>query len=392
MKRWSRRIGVELLTLLVILAVLETCSRLFAPVPPLATHHDPLVGARYPRSVDRRVYNPESKRPIRFRTNSDGFRGPDWTRGKRPGVRRVAILGDSFIAAEGVEEKETLVNRLEDLLSVHTRPGEQWEVMNCGIAGSSTADQLALYRNVVREYHPDIVVVGYGTATDVVDNSRELAAHVRVSFELTEGGELARVRGGEKTVPISELMARWSRFYSWQKGRTNRLIKELRQRADQPSRIDWIFAGQEPEKMQRAWDLPAAILQQLDKETGQDGCQLVVMAVPCAIQVYRDSERELGERLPESSDFDPLHPSERLAGICQQGGIPCLLMARDFRQRAPARLSTRQDEWLFFNGIGHLNHAGHRAAAENLFAFLGSQRLAPREPASVRADRSRRKR
>jgi lysophospholipase L1-like esterase len=375
MKTWSRRIGGELLTLLVILAVLETCSRLFAPAPPLATHHDPLVGARYPRSMSRRVYNPESKQPIWFRTNADGFRGPDWPRGRQPGIRRVAILGDSFIAAEGVEEKETLVNQLEDLLSAHSRPGQQWEVMNCGIAGSSTADQLALYRNVVREYHPDILVVGYGTASDVVDNSRELAAHVRVSFELTEEGQLSRETGGEETVPISEILLRWSRFYSWQKVRTNRLIKELRQRADQPSRIDWIFAGREPEKMQRAWELTAAILEQLDRETNQDGCQLVVMAIPCAIQVYSDSESELRERLPESSKFDPLHPSERLAGICQQGEIPCLLMARNFRHRAPARLSTRQEEWLFFNGIGHLNHAGHRAAAENLFEFLGSQPL-----------------
>ncbi len=385
MKRWAKIAGMELLTLFMILGVLELCSRLFAPAPPLATRHDSLVGARYPRSMDRLVYNSESGKPVSFRTNAVGFRGPEWPLGRQPGIHRVAILGDSFIASEAVEVEETLNHKLHQLLVTRVASGDAWEVMNFGIAGSSTADQLALYQNVVRRYKPDIIVIGYGTGTDVVDNSRELASHVRVCFRLSADGRLQRDNSPPGNPGFSDAVSRLSHFYVWQKSRSNRLIKEVRKGVQQPSRIDWIFDQQESEKMTRAWKLTAAILEQLDREANRDGCKLVVMAVPCAIQVYEDSADQLAGRLPPASHFDPLYPTQRLMEICAKREILCLSMVEDFRRRAPSRLSTRQEEWLFFNGVGHLNHAGQRAAAENLFQFLVREKLVSRIPATASA-------
>ena len=375
MKKWAKIAGIELLTLLMILGVLEFCSWSFAPAPALATRHDSVVGARYPRSMDRLVYNRESGVPVSFRTNAVGFRGPEWKLGRQPGIQRVAILGDSFIAAEALEVEETLNHKLHQLLATQGAPGERWEVMNFGVAGSSTADQLALYRNVVRHYKPDIIVVGYGTGTDVVDNSRELASHVRVCFRLSPDGRLERDNSPAENSGWLDAVFRWSRFYAWQKSRSNQLIKEVRKGVQQPSRIDWIFDRQESEKMTRAWKLTAAILEQLDRETRRDGCTLVVMAVPCAIQVYEDSADQLAGRLSPASRVDPLYPTQRLLQICARREIPCLSMVGDFRRRAPSRLSTREEEWLFFNGVGHLNRAGQRAAAENLFQFLVREKL-----------------
>jgi hypothetical protein len=374
MKKQVRIIARELITIVVILVVLESCSRLFAPVLPLQTDRDPLVGARYPRSMNEQVYNSEAKRRIWINTSAAGFRGPERSLHCSPGVHRVAVLGDSYISAEAVEEENTLINKLQDLLQDSPLPGESWEVMNFGVSGSSTADQLALYRHVVRDYDPDIVVIGYGTATDVVDNSAELTSHVRVRFRLTEEGALVRKSTQTKNTQVAGLLDR-SQFYLWQKSCTNRLIKNIRRGVALPSRRDRVFAQQESEKIQRAWKLTAAILDQLDHETRRDGTQLVVMAVPCADQVYTDSEDRLSQRLAAADRFDPLHPDRRLKEICDRHQIPCLLMAEDFRQRAPSRLSTTREEWLFFHGAGHLNQAGHRAAAENLYRFLVGQQL-----------------
>jgi hypothetical protein len=287
----------------------------------------------------------------------------------------VAILGDSFIAAEALEVEETLNHKLHQLLATRLAPGGRWEVMNFGVAGSSTADQLALYRNVVRHYKPDIIVIGYGTGTDVVDNSRELASHVRVRFRISPNGHLERDNSPAGNSGLSDTVSRLSRFYVWQKSRSNRLIKAVRKGVQQPSRLDWIFDQQESEKMTRAWELTAAILEQLDRETRRDGCTLVVMAVPCAIQVYEDLADQVAHRLPPASRFDPLYPTERLLQMCANREIPCLSMVGDFRRRSPSRLSTRENEWLFFHGVGHLNRAGQGAAAENLFQFLVREKL-----------------
>src|SRR5690242_17953292 len=41
------------------------------------------------------------------RINHDGFRGPDFTEAKPPGVVRVAVLGDSYVEAMQVPEDKT---------------------------------------------------------------------------------------------------------------------------------------------------------------------------------------------------------------------------------------------------------------------------------------------
>ena len=218
-----------------------------------------------------------------------------------------------------------------------------------------------------------------------MDNSSELASHVRVCFRLSPDGRLQRDNSPAGNHGLLDAVSRLSRFYVWQKSRSNQLIKEVRKGVQQPSRIDWIFDRQESEKMTRAWKLTAAILQQLDREANQDGCKLVVMAVPCAIQVYEDSADQLAGRLPPASRFDSVYPTHRLMEICAKREIPCLSMVEDFRRRAPSRLSTRKEEWLFFNGVGHLNHAGQRAAAENLFQFLVREKMVSRILATASA-------
>jgi lysophospholipase L1-like esterase len=52
---------------------------------------------------------------------------------KRPGRRRVAVVGDSFTEGQGVKETDTLARRLEALLNGQAQPS--WDVRNCGRRG-----------------------------------------------------------------------------------------------------------------------------------------------------------------------------------------------------------------------------------------------------------------
>jgi hypothetical protein len=94
---------------------------------------------------------------VEFRYNEQRFRDRAPSP-KPPGVRRVAILGDSFTEGQGVKEQDTAARRLGAALEA-TDAG-RWETVNCGRRG---ADFPALYDQFVDAlaFEPDVLVYAF---------------------------------------------------------------------------------------------------------------------------------------------------------------------------------------------------------------------------------------
>ena len=118
----------------------EVGVRLFAPYSPSLLVADPLVGKRFLPGFTGRVYVPECGCDVDLRFNRDGLRGPDRPLQAAPGVRRVALVGDSMVAAVATAEERTLASVLEKRLR-DSRPDASWEVMNAGVSSSSTGSE-----------------------------------------------------------------------------------------------------------------------------------------------------------------------------------------------------------------------------------------------------------
>lgn len=103
--------------------------------------------------------------------NEEGFRGRAFTPAKPPGVFRVAVLGDSYVFGHGVEEGETFAAQLEARLQTPARPVE---VLNLGVIGYSTDQELLLLRDRVLDWAPDLVILAI-YRNDVLDNGRDTA-------------------------------------------------------------------------------------------------------------------------------------------------------------------------------------------------------------------------
>ena len=102
-----------------------------------------------------------------FVTNSKGFRNTrEFDYLKAAGTLRVISLGDSNTQGYEVRQNQTYSAVLERALS---RNGRQVEVINTGVSGFGTAEQLVLLENEVIRYQPDVVVVGF-FANDFDDN------------------------------------------------------------------------------------------------------------------------------------------------------------------------------------------------------------------------------
>ncbi len=98
--------------------------------------------------------------------NSQGFRGPERDYVRNGEVGRVLVLGDSMIFGFGVEYEEMFTTILERRLP-------NVEVINLGVSGYSTDQELLLYQSVRRKYGAAVVIV---VATHGHHNSRTTRA------------------------------------------------------------------------------------------------------------------------------------------------------------------------------------------------------------------------
>lgn len=90
-------------------------------------------------------------------TNSRGWRGRrEFAFDKPAGTRRMVLVGDSFTFGEGEEDGHIFPALLAQVLP-------KCDVINLGVHGYGTDQQLLVLQNEGVRYHPDIVVVGLFT-------------------------------------------------------------------------------------------------------------------------------------------------------------------------------------------------------------------------------------
>ncbi len=100
---------------------------------------------------------------VTYTSNSRGLRGSETGYARTPGRARLAILGDSIVWGFGVRDGSTLVDYLERAL-------QPAEVINLGVAGYGTGQELMLLREEGLRYQPDLVVLVFTIANDVEDS------------------------------------------------------------------------------------------------------------------------------------------------------------------------------------------------------------------------------
>jgi hypothetical protein len=370
---WRVNVIVLLVTSAVCLGVLEAAARLTKSEEPSLLVLDPVVGKRFVAGFAGRVYVPEAGREVELRFNREGMRGPDWTSFKPPGVRRLALLGDSMIASVATDEDKTLARRLEDLLTRDSAAA--WQVLNFGVSSSSTGTELVLYREVAARYQPDVVLCAFFVGNDLADNSYRLTQAPRIYFDLDEHGELRQLPFSAAQSAGRTRIASWldahSRLYAWQKAALRGMKARLRTFSRRVDPGYWIFSREESPEVAEAWRITGRLLGAFRREVESRGSRFAVVLVPCAEQVYDDLWHELTRSAgPAGAPFDRDHPEERLRELCHENGVELIAMTAAFRARAPHASSKLREEWLFHQGRWHFNDRGQEIAAQAVYEAL----------------------
>lgn len=161
----------------------------------LATAYDELI--RHTRTVNfspslgwdtKPNYSKYNPYPATY--NADGIRSEhEYNIPKLNGKTRIAAVGDSFTHGHGVSNTETWAHQLEELT-------KNTEVLNFGVGYYGLGQSYLKYKEKVKKYKPDIVLIGYYDTNLKRDvnrfryfyNPRDSFIPTAPRFKLNEGG------------------------------------------------------------------------------------------------------------------------------------------------------------------------------------------------------------
>ncbi len=131
--------------------------------------------------------------------NADGFRDDPFPGPRRAGEYRVVALGDSVTAGWAVAMPEAWPQRLEALLSLDP-PGDATfaTVLNLGVYGYSTRQELRLLETRGLVYQPDLVVLLYHLNDPDVADAGQARYFRRPTSHLLEALRGLRLRADER--------------------------------------------------------------------------------------------------------------------------------------------------------------------------------------------------
>jgi hypothetical protein len=311
--------------------------------------------------------------------NALGYRDVEHTKAKPSGVFRIAVLGDSFTEARQVAIAETFWKRLEGkLLGNSALRGRTLEVLNFGIGGYGTTQELLTLRSHVLDFSPDLVILAFCPGNDLGDNSRQISAQVNRAFRpfyLLRDGKLV-LDSSFRDLSLGYLRQRfllgaihYSRILEVlnqaRRHTVARRYQTLQGTSYEPGLFDEEFVEPKNEAWKDTWSVTEAILRDINNEVRRRGARFVLVTLSTPIQVDPDAAKRLAfQRSLGVTDL--FYTERRLHRLGHELGFPVITLAEKLQAAA-----SRSGAYFhgFSNtrlGTGHWNTHGHEVVADIL--------------------------
>lgn len=198
MKRVGAFLGLVTFYLLLTLIVGEGWVRLFHRAPPASAPGffwrtpDATTGWALEPGATGRWFNPSYEYDVSIVVNDRGLRSPQEIDYAKPtGVYRILVLGDSYVEALQMPLAVSFPQQLSTQLQAW---GAAVEVINAGVSGWGTDQQLLWLREEGLKYHPDLILLAVFPGNDFMNNHMPLEftnfGSVRKPWFAWQNGEL----------------------------------------------------------------------------------------------------------------------------------------------------------------------------------------------------------
>lgn len=333
------------------------------------------------------------------RINSRGYHDGEHTLSKPPGTLRIAVLGDSYAEAMQVPLQNAFWAEAERRLEqCPMMVGRKVEVLNFGVSGYGTAQELITLRENVWAYSPDIVLLAFTTGNDLNDNFRPLSADYMRPYFVYRDGKLVLDRSTLTTIESSKTFRLRNSVaghaFDWlrQHLRMLQLIdlanKALRAGANEPASLqseakiqvvatnsaidnratpsqepgldNRVYSAPVTEEWKEAWHVTEGLISQMHDEVHARGARFFVVTLSNPNQVSPNILSAKDERSETNNLF---YPDLRIRALGDKENFPVLNLAPLLRKFAV-------EQKVYFHGfdsgigLGHWNESGHRVAGD----------------------------
>ena len=335
----------------------------------------------------------EGRAYVRF--NSAGLRDLEHFKYKPKNTFRIAVLGDSYAAAVNVRVEQTFWKVMERELSQCTElANRQAEVINFGVSGYGTAQELIMLRRYAWTYSPDLVVLMFTPGNDFRDNSALLDPMKMRPFFLLKNGKMVLDNSFRNSPRF-----RFSNSWFWRTfcrisdySRTAQLAFDMIAviHREHQARItngkvgelgldDVVYRPPSDAAWKDAWAVTEELLATMHHETVAKGAEFLVVTNTSGVQVDPNPAvvQALAERLGVP---DLLYPDRRIAKLGVNDGFAVLNLAQPLEAYA-------QQHHVYLHGFknttiggGHWNVDGHRIVGKLVAEKVCQMQLAPAAP------------
>ncbi len=276
--------------------------------------------------------------PTHPQVNSHGHRDSEISLAKPAGMQRILVLGDSIAFGRIVAKKDTFPNLLEARLN---KEHAGYQVINSGVPGYTTYNEVQHYLVQGRQLQPDLVLLAFcmndivnprlhwGYTKDRLENIPD-AAFPNLGYDRDHA---VPILAREKPMTFAERDKEPPTYLS---NEDNLSIELLLDRKTEE------------------WQWLTKQLLQLQAAVQADGATLVVVVFPLAYQM---------------DEGYPHFPQPQFAAFCKEHAIAYLDLLPEFRKHPVEELYIldRQPGW---KDIWHLMDYGHQVTADIIFEKL----------------------
>ncbi len=298
------------------------------------------------------VSQPEYK--VTYSVNSKGLRDSEYNYTKSLEKKRIIALGDSFQFGHGVEQNETYTELMEKMLNDE---GKSIEILNFGIPGYGTGQELEYLKTEGLKYRPDIIILSFFTE-DLFDNLHESCTrYVRDGYLVDNATSEERTA----TFKIKLFLNQDVQSYCFLK---NSYLKLPEAKKKYSGRIGIegtaveSMQKNETEQIKRAWTKTNLQIVRLSETAKANNASLVIVVIPHQVQVDTDiwngvkKEYNLNE-----NDYDQSLPSQEIKELGSKLGITVVDLL-------PGLTEENNKKKLYYPIDGHFNREGQKTASE----------------------------
>lgn len=351
--------------------------------------YDSILGWKHKANIESMFSTSEFSTRLRF--NSRGIRGPEYSYDKGKDEFRILILGDSFAEGYAVNFNELFSEVIKDRLE---NRGIRCGVINAGVGGYSTDQELLFFQNEMKKYKPDLTVLMF-CANDVwYNNQGKYWRGYKPYFVIDDGKLLLKnvpvpvpdniqnVKDAKRHKTESILMRsrKWLSRHSYLYRFIVERIKNVGWLYEAAIKLNLVgspkggvlisdefrvFEKRYDNAVSRAWAVTEALIAELSKETASINSKLLVFYIPSSANIYVKKWEDTKKKYNISTEFwSADRVGIELGIICKKNNIDLIDPTEPLRIKSNEL--KKDNKGLYYVKDGHWNVNGNKFVGELL--------------------------